>query len=345
MNLGWIAEIPTHQVQNFWQERVEEQLQYVQRSGVEAWSTLVIYLDDALVMGSDGVLYQSQQATNTAHTPIGDDGTWWIVYGRLPLLARSEFSGFLISNNVTSPNDDLDISPGVCRDADDTGGIELVASITKQLDNVWVEGSNQGGRASSILTVAANTDYLLFAIGKADGTADIGMDTDPAATNLLTDATGDGYTRYQQIGFASTDSAGDLRLIYHSANDPDYIRFTNPITDYDGVQWPTATVSRVSSAPPGTKAFMNHYVKWDGGSSSPYYVMISPLSVVDVEPTAASHTLRTTREDEHDRTDNVGISVDLDGSSQWRWRCDTAISTNGSLTISTIGYRFKRGAQ
>jgi len=77
MNLGWIAEIPTHQHQNFWQERADAMLQWIEQYGIQDWDAATSYADLGLCMGTNGVIYQSQQAANLNHAPIGDGGTWW----------------------------------------------------------------------------------------------------------------------------------------------------------------------------------------------------------------------------------------------------------------------------
>jgi hypothetical protein len=83
MNLGWLEEIPPHEYENFWHNRVDQALEYSQQSGVEAWHSLVIYRDDGLSMGSDGIVYQSQQAANLNHNPVGDNGTWWLPFASI----------------------------------------------------------------------------------------------------------------------------------------------------------------------------------------------------------------------------------------------------------------------
>lgn len=76
-NLGWVVEVPPHQYQNWWQNRADQWMEYSQQSGIEEWHAQVIYRDNGLAMGSDGEVYQSQQAANLNHNPVGDDGTWW----------------------------------------------------------------------------------------------------------------------------------------------------------------------------------------------------------------------------------------------------------------------------
>lgn len=77
LNLGWIAEIPPYQVQNYWQKRVDEALQHIEQLGIQDWHTDTEYQDLGLCLGSNGVTYQSQQAANQGHQPVADGGTWW----------------------------------------------------------------------------------------------------------------------------------------------------------------------------------------------------------------------------------------------------------------------------
>ena len=88
------------------------------------------------------------------------------------------------------------IEPGCCSAFEGDGFMVLDNALVRNLNDPWVEGG-PGGRASGV-TIADNTWYILFLIGKPDGTVDAGWDTDINATNLLATATG--YTIYRPIG-------------------------------------------------------------------------------------------------------------------------------------------------
>ena len=75
MNLGWTAEIPTHNVQNFWQQRVDEFLTHVNEQGIAVWDTVTTYPLDAWAKGSDGEVYVALQIA-TAQDPISAPAFW-----------------------------------------------------------------------------------------------------------------------------------------------------------------------------------------------------------------------------------------------------------------------------
>src|SRR5581483_9489628 len=62
------------------------------------------------------------------------------VLGALPL---GYISGFTTANNAGTPNDYIDIAAGQARDS--TNAANLVGTaMTKQLNNVWAAGTNNG---------------------------------------------------------------------------------------------------------------------------------------------------------------------------------------------------------
>lgn len=71
--LGWIAEIPTYQNQNWWQRRADEMLERVEQLGIQDWLAATAYLIDGLSLGSDGVPYQAVIA-NSGNDPTTDVG-------------------------------------------------------------------------------------------------------------------------------------------------------------------------------------------------------------------------------------------------------------------------------
>ena len=75
MNLGWTSEIPTHQVQNFWQQRSDEMLTHLNEQGIAEWDAATTYPLDAWAKGSDGEVYRALQVA-TAQDPISAPTYW-----------------------------------------------------------------------------------------------------------------------------------------------------------------------------------------------------------------------------------------------------------------------------
>lgn len=80
LNLGWTAEIPTHQVQNFWQKRADEMLVHYQEQGIAVHDTVTDYPVDAYTRGSDGNVYVSLQTPNINQDPTVAT-TFWELLG------------------------------------------------------------------------------------------------------------------------------------------------------------------------------------------------------------------------------------------------------------------------
>src|SRR5581483_1592479 len=86
------------------------------------------------------------------------DGWSW---ADLPL-PRAYLAGLTLANNVGDANNDIDVAVGVARSDDDAANIKLAAPMTKQLDALWVAGTNQGGLDAGGKN--PNTWYHVFVI-------------------------------------------------------------------------------------------------------------------------------------------------------------------------------------
>lgn len=107
-----------------------------------------------------------------------------------------------ISNNTTDANNDIDFSAGFCYDLTTLKKITNLA-ITKQLDAVFAEGTNQGGLDTG--TKAINTWYHCFAISKTDGTSDFLFSLSATAPTMPS-----GYVNKRRIGSIRVDSDGNI---------------------------------------------------------------------------------------------------------------------------------------
>ena len=76
MNLGWVAEIPTHPVQNFWQQRADEMLTHINEQGIPVHDVVTDYPVDAWAKGSDGSVYVSLQTPNINQNPTSVPAYW-----------------------------------------------------------------------------------------------------------------------------------------------------------------------------------------------------------------------------------------------------------------------------
>lgn len=142
--------------------------------------------------------------------------------------SRGSIDGLSLSND-TDADHDIQIAAGECRDSTNTVTLSLSAALTKQIDANWAEGDDAGGFPSG-LSLAADTWYHVFLIGKTDGTVDAGFDTNDDASELLNDASD--YTYYRRIRSVLTDGSsnilGDLQF-------GDLVLWKDPPLDLNGV--------------------------------------------------------------------------------------------------------------
>ncbi|WP_299077760.1 hypothetical protein [uncultured Paraglaciecola sp.] len=110
-------------------------------------------------------------------------------------LPTDYIDGLILSLDADTDHD-INVLSGRCRDSTDTLDLNLTAEITKQLDANWAAGDDAGGLPSTVTLVDAMTIYV-FAIGKTDGSMDVGFDETTAATKLLAAST---FTHYRLIG-------------------------------------------------------------------------------------------------------------------------------------------------
>ena len=118
-------------------------------------------------------------------------------------------TGFALANSQVDNLHDISIGAGQAKDQDDAGVIKRTSAIIKQIDAVWAQGNNTGGRASAV-SLVADTWYAVFVIGKADGTADAGFDTSPVGANLISDAAANGYVYIRRVGWVLTDASANI---------------------------------------------------------------------------------------------------------------------------------------
>lgn len=89
MNLGWTAEIPTHDVQNFWQQRADEMLTHINEQGIAVHDAVTDYPVDAWAKGSDGQVYKSLQTPNINQDPTTEAAFWTVAGFSLETASRT----------------------------------------------------------------------------------------------------------------------------------------------------------------------------------------------------------------------------------------------------------------
>jgi len=161
-----------------------------------------------------------------------------------------QYRSDLSLTNSADADHDVTISSGSIMDNANAELISLTSATTKKIDAVWVAGSGNGGRASS-LSLSNNTWYRVFLIKNSGGTVDAGFDTSSTAANLLSDS---GYTFFRRIGWVLTDgSANILQWVYSGRNS-----YTWVVGDFDLSSSATSATAQTVGvkAPPGQQALI-----------------------------------------------------------------------------------------
>lgn len=227
---------------------------------VQEWNPNVAayggYVHPAWVTGSTGSIYRSVgPLSNLNSDPVTDGGVNWAdLFGILIPYPPLYLEGFYWTNNGALPNTDIDIGPGSAQvgaaTADQSG------TISKKLNLAWSLGGAGGLRGTGV-AYAANTDYPLHVIVKADGTVDFGVDLAANLPNAPTlvgvggAADGAGFVFSRHIGWVQTDGANNIVQI---VRDGDLVRYLGvDVVDALNPADNTAVTSRV---PPNTIAIL-----------------------------------------------------------------------------------------
>lgn len=193
------------------------------------------------------------------------------------VLPRSYLAGLAISNNVSAPNTDLDISAGSCRDSTNTGNID-VAAITKRLSSVWAVGSGQGGLDTGAV---GNGCYHVFAIKRVDtGVTDVLFSLSATAPQMPTN-----YTLFRRIG-SRLRVAGAIQQVIQTG---DLVELVVPVLDESSTSiTTTATTITLESVPTGIVVSAIFNAIGGFGTTGANAFWISPLDVTHATPTTGT---------------------------------------------------------
>jgi hypothetical protein len=238
--------------------------------------------------------------------------------------------GLVIANSGGDPTNDIDISPGV---AIGSGGeiLELTATITKQIDVPWAEGSPGPSGGLFTGTVAADTVYHVFIIRKdSDGTIDAGFDTSVTAANIPV-----GWTAFKRVGsiitvtgpaiktFTANEIAGGgLEILWDTLPD-----------EFSGATSATAALLTLT-IPTGVKMLSILNIALDrAGGGNPGFTYFSSPDQTDEAPSATVAPLATIMSD--NQAVAVQARVRTDTSGQVRYRSGDA---SGTLEVASVGF-------
>jgi len=263
------------------------------------------------------------------------------------LVSRGYISGFGMSNNSSDDEHDIDFAAGVAADLAGAGTITNIAagaSMTKQLDNVWVQGTGLGGRAAGV-SLSNDTWYRCFAIANTGGTVDFGFDTDASAANLLADAQGDDatYAYARQVGWIYAGSSSNIkqfsqvgdRFKWAEAKATDWTSLNNTRTLMDALAPPSVDIEADLSVAISSSSASNIEGK------IPVYVQ--PTSFADFAPSDTSFDVMAERGDSGDWRGSISQTIGcfMDSNSQFAVRASNDFG--GNVNVSTRGWTDTRG--
>lgn len=119
-----------------------------------------------------------------------------------PLLALPVF-GLHLENNSTTPDEIVDIDPGICRSDDNTRNMVSSSTVSVDITNSGLNGLDTG-------SVAADTWYAVYLIMRPDTGAVGGLISASFSSPTLPT----NYTKKRYLGPIKTDSSSDIRTFY-----------------------------------------------------------------------------------------------------------------------------------
>ena len=234
------------------------------------------------------------------------------------VVLRSYLAGLGLSNDATTPNTKLDVAAGVCTDGTN---VQMLSVTAPSIDCTTV-----GANGLDTGSLASNTWYHAFAIGKTDGATAL-----LASMSATSPALPSGYTLKRRIGSFKTDGSAHILGFIQKG---DLFRWVTPLLDGSAASLTTTYANLALSVPPGVvvEAFGRIAT---GGS---HFLHVRPPGTSDGTPSLTATPL----------ADVVGASS---GSSSWRsltntsqqvqWGAEGSTSTTSYLT--TEGWIDRRG--
>ncbi len=299
--------------------------------------SLIAVLDDQSIAHSKSVTTRLLDAINALvdeRVALTNPGIRGLISG-LPLVPAAGAATFTVGN-------------GLARDFADSDYMRNSAGLkTKDLSVAWATGL--GGMASSN-TWADPYFGRIFAIGKSDGSLDINYGADQSATaaNLLTDAAGDGFDTYRQIGWAIRVGAGLLPFLQDPAR-PDYWRLQAPRSPITSSAVPATTVQTYDlDVPEETIHVGAHTIeKVDGGlEPTPHYAILGGMAAPPL-PDVNNYNARLMGslgiQNDFGTCRNI-LSTVSSGTATLQGQLSSRFSTSSAIeyTISTSGFIWSR---
>ncbi len=255
--------------------------------------------------------------------------------GSVSLLDKYSTYDEFVSASVSfiDSDHDITISPAMVMDSQNNKFLELENSLTKKIDESWSEGDNTGGLATG-LTLAANTNYHLFLIGKDDGTVDAGWDTDINAVNLLSGATG--YVYYRWVFGHITDASANIVNYVQSGGS---VYWLDAILDYSQNSTGTDRIVVPARVITGVEVIALINAEMSNAADQTVNAWFKSTKFVDVPATS---TNRTHAASPYGGNSQQQMQILTDTLGQIAFRASLS-SSNNVINIRTDGYIYNMG--
>ena len=254
------------------------------------------------------------------------------------------YSPITISNNLGTPNTDIDFTGGNVVASDGSSQIRLPSAITMRLQSTG--GWNAGNNGNMLLSGAraSNSTYHLFAmLNPTTGAVEIGAllgvaGTVPDPTSVLPS----GYTKYGLIESLLTDSSGNIIPFTHYANQfENRIILRVPVLDMNANASSTASLPTIST-PLGRQVQADLQAKYLINTATTITVngLLTSPSQADTAPTSSLFNFRAENNNSLNYLNfsNYNNFILTDTLSRVRIRSNQTTNTFNT-SITTNGWR------
>ena len=286
---------------------------------------------ESVIMTTDGSSWRAAVVFSTALVQEGVNRQTFF---------RGYIDGLALSNNATDALKDVDIAPGVARDAANTDFLEVTSAIGKQLDGSWATGGTPGtptGGLSSSLTLTASTTYHAI-LGKVSDTVEVGFDTSITGANLVTDHS---FTNTRRIGSVLVDGSTNV-VAFRQDGD----RFTRdaPVQSFSEQPPSTAAQLKTVDVPSGIKVEAVLAIQLeDTTAAANTSALITDPDITDTAPSLNLFTFSVDIQQAGGRNAaGVYDQFMTDTSAQVRYRVD-ATTVDHTISCVTHGWLDRRG--
>lgn len=255
-----------------------------------------------------------------------------------PAALRGYLDGYVLTPQ-TAPTYNLSFAAGLANASGNDYLMERSSALVKQLNNTWVQGTNQGGRPSAISLSDGQWWHCFIIANSSSGVIDAGFDTNVDASQLLAAATG--FDKYRRVGSVYyIDATSRIQPFTQRGDRFWWLVPALEIDDIDGGAG--SEVTDAVHVPPGVAVEARLNVSMRGTAERTVFLGSPDMSTIPAASTTAAPLGQVAIMPDSGGQTTVGssqVDVYTDTSQQIVYR------TNASnyVRMSTLGWRDDRG--